>query len=569
MDRPELHAECLRRQAALLPRLDAYVSAHARANPEGLALAEHDTGAEVTWRAFDRAVEAFAAKLLSLGLGKGDVLATSLPMLKEHVFLEYAAFRVGAIVAPLDLRLKTAEVLEAFRKISPRAYFFLGETPRADFRPIAREAMAATPGCRLWVQFQPGAEGVLPGAQHARAFARDLKRRYLLSRLTGSVRRAARRVGPRDLALIIFTTGSTGSPKPALLSHEGILLQNIGLGAGFGFTPGDRMLVNLPPSHVGGQTEQLMTTLYAGGTAVLLHVFDARKSLEAIQRWRVTLCGQIPALFNLEWRLPDYASFDLSSLRFAIYGGQAVDRPFLERLAAMAPELGTGLGLTETSGFCTYTPRAWTAEEIAGSIGYDLPLCPISIRAPMEPGGQAGAELPAGEVGEVCFRGPQVILGYLNDEEATRRAVSRDGFLYTGDLGAYDARGLRFAGRSKFVLKPKGYQVFPGEVEGFLAAGFPGRVQAVGCVGAAHAVYSEGIVAFLELAPGARLEAAEVEAHLAGIAAYKRPAHLVFLQAGEMPLNRVAKVDYLALGERALREVEALRARGGWDAGPG
>ncbi|HOX43102.1 MAG TPA: class I adenylate-forming enzyme family protein [Myxococcota bacterium] len=566
MDQPELHRECQRRREALLPRLDDYVRAHARARPDDLALIEHDTGAEITWRRFETAVEAFAAKLLAVGLRKGDVLATSLPMLKEHVFLEYAAFRVGVLVAPLDLRLKAAEVLEAFRKISPRAYFFLGETPRADFRPIVREVMAGSPSCRLWVQFQPSPEGLLPGAQHVTTFARDLKRRYLISRLTGSVRRAARRVGKRDPALIIFTTGSTGSPKPALLCHESILLQNIGLGVGFGFTPRDRMLVNLPPSHVGGQTEQLMTTLFMGGTAVLLHVFDARKSLEAIQRHKVSLCGQIPALFNLEWRLPDYASFDLSSLRFAIYGGQAVDRQFLERLHAMAPTMGTGLGLTETSGFCTYTPLDWQVGEIADSIGYDLPLCPLSIRAPMAPDGRAGAELPAGQVGEVCFRGPQVFLGYLNDEAATRRAISSDGFLYTGDLGAYDGRGLRFAGRSKFVLKPKGYQVFPGEVESFLLAGFPGRVQGAGCVGVAHGVFSEGIVAFLELAPGAALTAAEVEAYLAGIAAYKRPSHLVFLRPGELPLNRVAKVDYLALTERARAEVQALRARGGWDA---
>lgn len=557
--------ECERRYGTLLTTLDDYVAHWARLAPERVALVEHDTGETVTWKAFDRAVSAFAAKLLSLGLGKGDVVATSLPFMKEHVYLEYACFRIGVIVAPLDLRLKAAEILEAFSKISPKAYFFLGQTPRADFRPIVEEVMAGAPTVRTWVQFQASGDGILPGAEHVKHFARDLPRRYLFSKLGGSVRRAHRAVGARDPALIIFTTGSTGRPKAAMLSHENVLVQNIGLTVGFGLQETDRMLVNLPPSHVGGQTEQLMTTIYGGGTAVLLHVFDAAASLKAMEDHAVTLCGQIPALFNLEWRLPDFDRYDLSSLRFALYGGQAVDRPFLERLAAMADQMGTGLGLTETAGFCTFTPPEWTVDEVEGSIGYDSPLCPVSIREPMCSDGRAGEEKGEGEVGEICFRGPQIFLGYMNDEEATRKTVSSDGWCYTGDLGTYDGRGLHFAGRAKFVIKPKGYQVFPGEVEAFITAAFADRVSATGCVGVPHGVWGEAILAFVELKPGAEVEPAELDARLRQIAAYKRPAHVVFLAPGEMPLNRVAKIDYLALRERALAEVDRLRDAGRWD----
>ena len=125
-------------------------------------------------------------------------------------------------------------------------------------------------------------------------------------------------------------------------------------GAFFGGDRGSRILVNLPPSHVGGQTEALMSTLFGGGTAVLLDVFDAGRSLRAIARHRVEILGQIPAMYNLEWMLKDYDRHDLSSLRFAAYGGNAVSRPFVEQLATMAPVIGTGLGLTETAGFCTY-----------------------------------------------------------------------------------------------------------------------------------------------------------------------------------------------------------------------
>ena len=116
---------------------------------------------------------------------------------------------------------------------------------------------------------------------------------------------------------------------------------------------------------------------------------------EAIARHRVTVVGQIPALFNLEWNHRRYADFDLSSLRAAIYGGQGVPRAFLDRLRAMAPEIGTGLGLTETSGFCTYTAVGATADDLAEGIGFDSPLCPISVRAPMAADGSAGPELAA------------------------------------------------------------------------------------------------------------------------------------------------------------------------------
>ena len=452
-----LRHETQDRHQRLLPLVSDYVTHHALANPRGVALIEHDTGARVTWVELERSVDAFAALLLRNGLRKGDVVATSLPFLKEHVFLMLACFRLGVIIAPLDLRLKAAEVSDAFAQVNPKAWFFLGKTATVDFRPMVEEVLAEHPDCTVRVQVQEDRDGLVTGARHIKRFTRSVKVHDVLSRLTGAVRRARNRQTRRDPCLIILTTGSTGSPKPALLCHENILVQNIGLTVGFGLTDEDRMLVNLPPSHVGGVTEQLLTGIYVGSTSVLLHIFDAEASLRAVEEHRVTTCGQIPALFQMEWRLSGYATHDLSSLRFAIYGGQAVDRPFLERLGAMAERMGTGLGLTETAGFCTYTPVDWGPDEVEGSLGFDSPLCPISVRAPLRDDGTAGDVLPDGQVGEVCFSGPQVFLGYMNDPGATARALSSDGILYTGDLGSYDERGLHFAGRGKFVMKPKGY----------------------------------------------------------------------------------------------------------------
>lgn len=549
----------------LVSNMADYVAKYAKEKPKALAIIEHNTGEKITWKQFNTAVEAFGAKLLSIGLRKGDVVATSLPLLKEHIYLMYACYRIGLIIAPLDLRLKTKEIQYCLDKIKPQAYFFLGKTPVADFRPMISEVMRLCPYVKHWVQFQKEQDLVIEGAVGIIDFTKDIKKVFIVSRFTGSVRKARRGVGKRDACLIIFTTGSTGSPKPALLCHENILIQNIGLAVGFDLAEGDRMLINLPPSHVGCVTEQLATTIFGGGVSVILHIFDPEKSLEAIQEHKVTTLGQIPALFNMEWRLPNYSDYDLSSLRFAIYGGQAVSREFLEKMSTMAPRIGTGLGLTETAGFCTYTGLGAGVDDLIKGIGFDSPLCPISIREPMNDDGTAGAEKAPNKVGEICFSGPQIFPGYLDDPENTAKTITSDGICYTGDLGYYDEDGLHFSGRSKLVIKPKGYQVYPEDVETHLAGNLKGKVASVACVGVAHAVFSEAIMVFVDPMEGEAVTPEIVMGAAQDMASYARPSHVVVLKPGEMPLNRVAKTDYMILKEMATNIAGQLRSEGKWD----
>lgn len=543
-----------------------YVAKYGKEKPKEIAIIEHNTGETILWKQFNTAVDAFSAKLLSIGLKKGDIIATSLPLLKEHIYLMYACYRIGLIVAPLDLRLKTKEILYCLDKIKPKAYFFLGKTPVADFRPMIRDVMGLCPFVKHWIQFQKEQDLIIDGAVGIADFTKDIKKVFIFSKLIGSVRKARRLVGKRDACLIIFTTGSTGSPKPALLCHENILVQNIGLAVGFDLKEGDRMLINLPPSHVGCVTEQLATTIFGGGTLVILHIFDAEKSLEAIQSHRVTTLGQIPALFNMEWRLPSYGTYDLSNLRFAIYGGQAVSREFLEKMSTMAPQIGTGLGLTETAGFCTYTKYDATVDDLVKGIGYDSPLCPISIRNPMNDDGTAGAEKAPNEIGEICFSGPQIFLGYLDDPENTSKTITKDGVCYTGDLGYYDEDGLHFSGRSKLVIKPKGYQVYPEDVENHIAGNLKGKVSSVACVGVEHNVFSEAIMVFVDPMEGESVTQETVMEAASDMASYARPSHVVVLKSGEMPLNsRVAKTDYMILKDMARDLAQKLRGEGKWD----
>jgi acyl-CoA synthetase (AMP-forming)/AMP-acid ligase II len=537
--------------------LHQVVSKWAKEKPDCLAIISADTGQSTTWAELEAATLGLAAHLVELGYRKGDCFVSALPLTTQHIILEYACFRIGVIFAPLDLRLSLPEMIRSVRQVQPRGFAFPGVTPLGDFREAGKAVGSECPFVDHRIQFSP-AEETIPGAIAASdLFARASKL------MTGPEERVSGEVSENDAALIIFTTGSTGSPKPALLSQRNITCQNMCISqAFFGGDSGMRTLVNLPPSHVGCQTELLMSTFFGGGTAVILGSFDPVRSLRAIQDYRVEIMGQIPAMFEFEWRVKDYGKFDLSSLKSVVYGGQQVSEAFVARMATMAPRVGTGLGLTEAAGFCTYNlqPRE-TARQCAVSLGSDMPVYPASIRREMRGDGIAGEELPAGKTGHICFCGPQTFLGYLNDPAATANTISKDGFLYTGDLGYKDANGLHMSGRAKWVIKSAGYQVFPADVEAYICA-LSDKVASCAVVGVEHAVLSEAIVAFVEKKPGAELSVPMLEKHARGLASYMRPRKYVLLVAGQMPLNRAAKADYVRLREMAKKEIEKLGAKG-------
>ena len=575
MDLPRLTLDDYEEVFADRHLLHGVVAKWAKAKPEAAAILSADGNRSVTWSDFDHLTTALARKLSRLGFVKGDFLVTLLPMSVDHVLLEYSCFKIGVIVAPLDLRLSAAEVNRALEILRPRGFVTLGLKAPFDFRELWRAVQA---NCK-WIQHSIAVDSEEPiagtrsfasiaeSAWHAvrhRSAAMDAGSAALAEVASG----VAPGVTEDDGALVIFTTGSTGSPKPALLSHRNITVQNMCIcGCFFGGDSGTRTLVNLPASHVGGQTEILMSTFFGGGTAVLLEVFDAGRSLRAIGQHRVEILGQIPAMFNLEWMLKDYDRHDLSSLRFAAYGGNSVSRPFVDQLATMAPVIGTGLGLTEAAGFCTYIQAsAADRETILDGLGHAMPIYPCSIRQAMRADGYAGDELPSGESGHVCFRGPQTFLGYVNDAAATAQAISRDRFLYTGDIGYKDSAGLHLTGRDKWVIKSLGYRVFPGDVERHICS-LADKVANCVVVGVEHAVVSEAPVAVVEKKPKVELTPKELDRHARSLPSYMRPRHWIILEPGQMPLNRVVKPDYMRAQEMARREIAELRARGEWDSG--
>jgi acyl-CoA synthetase (AMP-forming)/AMP-acid ligase II len=566
---PQYTREDYERDFADRHLLHNVVAKWAKAKPEAPAILGAESNRAVAWSEFDRITTALARELLRLGFVKGDFLVTLLPLSVDHILLEYGCFKIGVIVAPLDLRLSPAEVMRALEILRPRGFVSLGVKTPFDLRPLWSAVQAHCP----WVEhcIAMDSECAIPGTISYASIAEPAARAATdTNPKTGadSAALAGISLTEDDGALVIFTTGSTGSPKPALLSHRNITVQNMCMcGAFFGGDRGSRTLVNLPASHVGGQTEAMMSTFFGGGTAVLLEIFDASRSLRAITRHRVEILGQIPAMYSLEWMLKDYGRHDLSSLRVAAYGGNVVSRPFVDQLADMAPVIGTGLGLTETAGFCTYIQANKDEKEtILAGLGQDMPIYPCSIRQPMRDDGHAGDELSSGEMGHVCFLGAQTFLGYVNDPAATAQAISRDGFLYTGDLGYKDAEGLHLTGRAKWVIRSLGYQIFPGDVERHICT-LAGKVANCVVVGVAHKVVSEAVVALVEKKPDVELSRSELDRHARGLASYMRPRHWIILEAGQMPLNRVVKPDYLRAQEMARQEIAVLRARGEWDTG--
>jgi len=560
-----------------LPLVNSYIDKWAKTQPDSVAMVQHEDGREITYKKFASLIDFFALKLLDMGIQKGDRVATQLVLLPEHMALMYACFKIGAMIAPLDVRLSENEVVRDINKIDASAFFFLGETPVRDFRMVGKAVLKGCPSVKHLVQFTPDPKpgDIIEGAVSISDLMNKMRLVWLklTDVFTGRLKKAYQQVDKRTPALIIYTTGTTGEPKPAVLCHENIIVQNQILERGIDFKGDKRdfsVLVNLPPSHVGCVTETFMTTMFIGGKAVLLRIFDTKATLEAIERHKVKVIGQIPTMFRMLWDFPGYETFDLSSLEFVAYAGSAVDTTFLKKLSTMAPRFGTGIGMTENAGFATFTPPDISLEEMAGQVGQAFPdLAQVSIRKPMEADGSAGAELADGEIGEICYHPPIVFLGYYHQPEETQKAVSTEGLLYTGDLGYFKQmdgyKALYLSGRKKFVIKQKGYNVFPGEVEEHIAR--MEGVDVVEVIGMKHRLFDEGIFAFVRPRAGVRLTGEDVMEHCKSIASYKRPQHIEIWPPDQaLPLTRSTKVDKLKLMELAGPIVENLRSKGKWDA---
>lgn len=495
--------------------LSAAVRANATARPGAEAVV--GAGARLTYAELDRAVDGVAARLLRAGVRPGATVAAWLSNRVEYVLVLVACSRVGAVLAPLNPRLAVPEVVAILR--ASGACLLVGER---EHEGADRSGELHRLGEHLW---SPAIVLDVDGPEPLGLDAPDLD----------AVREREAAVRPDDAALLLFTSGTTGRPKGAILTHAALEAAARAAAAVDLFRGDDRILVQTPCSTTAGTVIQAAPGLLLGATLVLLPRFSAEASLAAIEAERITCSVAPPTMLALQLGDPGLGERDLSSLRLLITGAAPVPPDLARRVVAtLRTRLVNAYGATETGGLVTYLPADAPAELAATTCGRPIPGYDVRVVD------GDGRELPPGEIGEILVGGPSLTSGYWRDEAQTAAALV-DGRWRSGDLGAVDEDGcLRIAGRSKDMYIRGGYNVYPAEVEAVVQ-------EVPGVVACAVVPYPDDVLgergrAFVVPAAGAAPTLAEVRAFCsARIADYKAPDDLVLLD--ELPLVGPGKVD--------------------------
>jgi acyl-CoA synthetase (AMP-forming)/AMP-acid ligase II len=455
---------------------------------------------------------------------RGARVAILLPNLPEFAVAYFGAIAAGAVAVPVNGRLSPPEVGYVLSDCAASALV----TTRAHLDRLA--ALPEARGVATRVLVDGEAEGAVPFA----------------AALEAAPRPAPEPVAPDDVSTLLYTSGTTGFPKGAMITHRNTLFNVESCRATLGYRADDVGLVNLPLFHVTALHSQLVALLACGATAVLQPEYDTRQMLELVSRHRVTALFLVPAIYKLITLREDLGRYDLTRVRVAAYGGAPMDPETIRAIQRILPaELHNCYGLTECSSLGTVLP-AELALSRAESVGRPVPGTEAQVRS------ESGEVLPPGEPGELHLRGPHIVRGYWGAPEKSRQAI-RDGWLRTGDLARIDPDGLvTILDRVKDMINRGGEKIYGLEVENVLYA-FPGVAEAA-VVGVPHPVFGEVPAAFVVPMPGASLDPEAIRRHCSGrLADFKVPVAVRFLDA--LPRNPGGKVVKQAL-KRA------------WEAGP-
>lgn len=485
----------------------------------------------VSWSEFDRRVDRLAKAFLELGIQHGDRIGMISTTRPEYLYTYLAAARVGAILVGFNILYTPPELIRLANLTQPVGMVVLG---RVGDKQVAEPLKPLIDSLSFAKHFVVIDEEPPAGAiRFDDLIAAD--------RPSQDETLAARRgeLDENDGVLIVFTSGSTGLPKGAVLTHKNII-DNIAVETRqFGFTQEDRLLLHLPMSHVGGATELTVPALMTGATLIIMDHYHPVHTLQTVAQERVTLLGQVPTMYIMEFNLPNYAEFDLSSLRAAVVAGAATPPPVMAKMMEMAPTVITGYGMTEVAGFVTYTTPEDDAQTIALTVGAVAPEFELQV---MDDDHQ---EVPAGEVGEVAIRGTCVMKEYFDNPAETAAAIDEEGWFYSGDLGRLDSRGyLTLVDRKKEMYITGGYNVYPREIEEQIS--HHPQVAFVACLGTEDAVMGEVGTAYVVAKPGVELSVDDIRLHCQqGLAEYKIPKYIELRE--KLPLTALGKVDKMAL----------------------
>lgn len=463
-------------------------------------------GLQLTYAELDRASARLAGWLRDHGVRPGDRVGIMLPNVPDFAIIYYGVLRAGAVVVPMNVLLKQREVA-----------FYLGDAgARLLFAWIAfadaAEAGAAEAGARCLV-LGPGALDGLTGES---------------APVTGAAHRE-----PADTAVILYTSGTTGWPKGAELTHAN-LTRNVEVVCRlFGLDERSVILGALPLFHSFGQTCGLNASVASGALLTLLPRFEPAMALEVMARDGVTVLEGVPTMYAALLNHPGRDRFDLSRLRLCVSGGASLPVEVLFSFeAAFDCVVLEGYGLSETSPVASFSRR--DRERKPGSIG--TPVEGVEMKVV----DGSGRELPPNEVGEIVIRGHNVMKGYWHRPDATAEAISRDGWFRSGDLARRDEDGYFFiVDRKKDMVIRGGYNVYPREVEEVLHTHPAVRECAV--LGIPHADLGEEVGAAVVLRPGSEVGADDLREFVkAQIAAYKYPRHVWFVD--ELPKTATGKI---------------------------
>ena len=511
----------------------------------------------VTFAAFNGEVDRMAAGLLKLGVGRGNHVAIWLPNTYEWVLTFCAAARIGAVIVPVNTRYKAEEARYVIEQSDAKVLVMLHRMWSTDYYEmllsLAPELAAGEPGKLALAAFPKLSSVVMVSDEPA---AGTISLASLLRDDAASVAEAEAKVRPEDLLLICYTSGTTGKPKGVMHNH-GVIRQSTKVGLALGVEPGGRIMAHMPFYHSAGLFMALIPAISLGAGLVPMVQWNASEALRLIEAHGVTAFGAVPTHYYDLVALPELKDRDTSSMKAAWIGGSAVMQETFEKImrALRLPRLLSTYGMTENTISTSF--NAWD-DPIAVCCQNKAPLlsdCEVRIVNP-----ETFEVVGPGKDGEVWCRGETVMMGYYKDPDATRQAITEDGWLRSGDIGNLDEQGyLTITGRLKEMLKVGGTNTSPIEIEQHLA-GHP-EIKSSAVVGAPDERMGQVPYAFIERAPGSGLTPQDVIAYCKGrMADYKVPRFVKFVE--ELPRTPTGKVQRALLAKEAEQEAGGGKAVG-------
>ena len=517
--------------------LHEFLREHARRQPGKAAYLWY--GRAVTFAEIDRASDAFAARLAQLGVRKGEPVALFMNNCPQYVMAHYGAQKLGAVVCPCGPLFKEHELAYQLDDLKARVIVAADNLLPVVDQVRGKTAIEHVFAVR-YADLLPDAPAidVPPELLAMKAQPRPLPagvEDFLAA--AGTAAPAPRvELSMDDVALMTYTSGTTGLPKGAMLTYGNALYKSAAAADCNGVTGDDVLLAIAPLYHIAGMVMGINVTMYTGATSVLLYRFDPLATVQAVARHRVSWWYSIAPMNVAAMQVPSIRDYDLSSLRMnpVTSFGITFTEPLARQWRQVAPNCNSfeaSYGLSETHTVDTYMP----ADAVRwGSHGKAIPGNEIRILDP-----ESGAPVAAGEPGEIVLRSPGVFKGYWNKPEATAKTL-RNGWVHTGDIGRMDADGyLTFTGRFKEMIKVSGYAVFPEEVETILIK-HPAVGQAA-VIGVPDPAKGEVIRAFIVRKPGQDVTAEALMAWAReNMSTYKAPREVRFIEA--LPATGAGKV---------------------------